>query len=173
MISTLIVLKIQAYPNRKCLSGRHWWIWSFWLLHTTGNEHKKCVQNQFGAILFLMATSNCMENTIPEKFLFSSILSHRKKLHNKSQIFNLEFIGNPCSRTVETFCITDTSKLQSKTIEIPYFFWKNLLSVGFFQTLFFSELFCAQTTMSKCRNFDDKQTNERTNKRTNPIVKFC
>ena len=30
-----------------------------------------------------MATSNCMENMIPEKFLFSSILSCRKKNHNK------------------------------------------------------------------------------------------
>ena len=82
MISGLIVLKIQAYPNQKCLSGRHCLIWSFWQLHTTGNEHKVWEFWKFHSELFLMRTSNYILNTIPENWL-DLISKNREKIAQK------------------------------------------------------------------------------------------
>ena len=64
---------------------------------------------------------------------------------------------HPCSFTN----VSSQFKLKKKKC-----FFEKSLSVRFFQTLFFSEIFCAQTTMSKCRNLEDRQTNKRTNEQT-------
>ena len=69
MMDYSFFLKTRLYPNQKCLSGRHCLIWSFWELHTTGNDHQVWDFWNFHSEIFLMRTSNYILNTIPENWL--------------------------------------------------------------------------------------------------------
>ena len=52
-------------------------------------------------------------------------------------------------------------------LKMEFFFFEKISKCQIFPDIVFFRAFCAQTTMSKCRGFDDKQTNERMDEQTN------
>ena len=106
MISTLIVLKIQASPNRKCLSKLCRLTSAILVITPNSNDHQIWVFEKNHAKSFLMRRSNYIINPIPENWVDPRILTSIKKLHKKFKFtivktienawFSLIFIKNHC-----------------------------------------------------------------------------
>ena len=88
MISSLIVLKIQANPNQKCLSEAFLMIFTAanWYPHDRKRaEHLKCTLANFLAEILVTAIANYVRSTMPKNWIDSLILSSRKSFHKLGQ----------------------------------------------------------------------------------------